>query len=68
MNEPTKYLEEKIAYLERHVAEQDRVMLDFAQQLERMRREVRTMRDRVVATPAATVTADSVAEPRPPHY
>ena len=44
MNENLKRLEEKIAYLERHVVEQDKAMLEFAADLARLRREVKSLR------------------------
>jgi hypothetical protein len=31
LNERIRHLEEKIAYLERHVTEQDKAMLEFAE-------------------------------------
>ena len=67
MNEHVKHLEEKIAYLERHVAEQDKAMLEFAEDLARLGTEVRTLRERSID---ASQTPDD-AEPsdeRPPHY
>lgn len=69
MNESVRRLEEKIAYLERHVTEQDKAMLEFAEELAALRREVRSLRDLsgVRSTPAAG-EGDDVADERPPHY
>lgn len=60
-------LEEKIAYLERHVTEQDKAMLEMAGQLERLKRELLMLRDRL---PAAADGSGAMApsEERPPHY
>ncbi len=55
-------LEEKIAYLERHVTEQDKAMLELAEELAGLRRELKRLRDR----PAGETTA--AVDERPPHY
>ena len=60
-------LEEKVAYLERHVTEQDKAMLELTETLARMRVELRKLRERM--TDAAT--GDGGGEPvdeRTPHY
>jgi SlyX protein len=69
VNESIRRLEEKIAYLERHVTEQDKAMLEFAEQLAALRREVRALREQsdVRGTPTAGA-GDDVADERPPHY
>ena len=67
MNESIKHLEEKIAYLERHVTEQDKAMLELADDLTRLRRELKSLRDRV-AGGAAGEGDDRPADERPPHY
>ena len=67
MNERIQRLEEKIAYLERHVTEQDRAMLEFADELARRKREIKALRER----PAGASTGgdgDALPEERPPHY
>ncbi|MEZ5412699.1 MAG: SlyX family protein [Opitutaceae bacterium] len=58
-------LEEKIAYLERHVGEQDKAMLEMARQLDLLRREMGLMRERLTETkvPDAPMTDE-----KPPHY
>ena len=67
LNESVKRLEEKIAYLERHVTEQDKAMLEMADDIARLRREVRTLRDR--APKGETGEAENPAsDDRPPHY
>ncbi len=67
MNERVKHLEEKIAYLERHVTEQDKAMLEFADELARLRRETKAMRERL-AGGATGGDGESMPDERPPHY
>lgn len=57
-------LEEKIAYLERHVTAQDRAMLELTEELDAFRRELRRLRD----ARAEAGSAPEPAEERPPHY
>jgi SlyX protein len=66
LHESVKRLEEKIAYLERHVTEQDRAMLEMADDIARLRKELFKLRER-----AMTGSPEGQAEPadeRPPHY
>lgn len=67
MNERINHLEEKIAYLERHVTEQDKVMLEFADELKILRRELKAMRERA-ASGADGEGRDEPLDERPPHY
>lgn len=67
MNETLQRLEEKIAYLERHVAEQDRAMLAYAEELARLRREFTALRALTRRGPP-DAEGDSTAGERPPHY
>lgn len=67
MNDRVQRLEEKIAYLERHVTEQDKVMLELGDTIEKLRIELRALRDRA----AGASMGESEAAPqdeRPPHY
>ncbi|MFM1852080.1 MAG: SlyX family protein [Cephaloticoccus sp.] len=64
MAEALQRLEEKIAYLERHVGEQDKAMLEMAMQLDRLRQELVTVRDRM----AEPKTDTSPVSEKPPHY
>lgn len=57
-------LEEKIAYLERHVTAQDRAMLELTEELDALRRELRRVREARADASAAPEPADE----RPPHY
>ena len=59
-------LEERLAWLERHVTEQDKAMLEQSRLLDRALAELRLLRDRV-ATGGGPNTEAS-AEERPPHY
>ena len=67
MNERIQRLEEKIAYLERHVTEQDKAMLEFADDLARLRREIKTLRERST-TGAPSGESEAMPDERPPHY
>jgi SlyX protein len=68
LNESIKRLEEKIAYLERHVVEQDKAMLEFAEQLAGLRRELTALRERGARGESELGDAGDVADERPPHY
>ncbi len=70
MNERLQRLEEKIAYLERHVTQQDKAMLEMFDELAALRREVLTLRDRAGrnATGGGAGGGDELPDERPPHY
>jgi uncharacterized coiled-coil protein SlyX len=58
-------LEEHLTHLQRHVAEQDKVMLALADEVKRLRLELATLRQRI----AASEPEDSApADDPPPHY
>jgi SlyX protein len=59
-------LEEKIAYLERHVVEQDKAMLELTEQLTRLRLALQTLRERLPEESAGGATP--APDERPPHY
>jgi SlyX protein len=67
MNERLQRLEEKIAYLERHVTEQDKVMLELGDALAKLRLELRTLRERSGGLGAGEGDK-APADERPPHY
>jgi len=67
VNENLKRLEEKIAYLERHVVEQDKAMLEFAEDLARLRREVKSLRE-PQSGGASGEGGEELQDERPPHY
>lgn len=68
MNERLTRLEEKIAYLERHVTEQDKAMLEMSDAIGGLRRELKTLRDRTVSAEPGAAEPDSLMSERPPHY
>ena len=68
MNESIKRLEEKIAYLERHVTEQDKAMLELVEQVEALRRELKALRDRSASGGGQQGVGDDPSDERPPHY
>ena len=61
-------LEEKIAYLERHVTEQDKAMLEFADELARLRHELNLFKARAVPGASGEIADISETDERPPHY
>jgi len=60
-------VEERIAWLERHVAEQDKAMLEFAAQISLLQKELLALRDRSAGGQNAGADP-SVDDDRPPHY
>ncbi len=68
-NESIRHLEEKIAYLERHVTEQDKAMLEMAEDIARLRRELLRFRERFAGGgPGGGEGEASPLDERPPHY
>lgn len=65
-NERIDRLEERLAWLQRHVTEQDKAMLEMAGQLDRMKAELLRLKQRAESTP--TVGEPNATEERPPHY
>lgn len=61
-------LEERLAWLERHVEEQDKVMLAQSETLDRLRAELRLLRDRAASLSGDNAGPASPADERPPHY
>jgi SlyX protein len=57
-------LEERYAHLQRHTAEQDKAMLELAEEVAKLRKEITRLRGQVVASREA----DDGADERPPHY
>jgi len=60
-------LEERLAWLERHVTEQDKEMLALHDAFARLRRELATLRA-ASAGRDDTPAAPPAPEPPPPHY
>jgi len=62
---PRVNLEERLAWLERHVTEQDKAMLTLNDELARLRAELKKLRER----PAAGSENEAAgSDARPPHY
>jgi SlyX protein len=68
VSEAVTRLEEKIAYLERHVAEQDKAMLELAEDLARLKREIKALGGRLPAGAPSGTEETSSTDDRPPHY
>jgi len=59
-------LEERLAWFERHVTEQDKAMLEMAGQIDRLKAELTRLRLR--SESGGIVTEENPADERPPHY
>ncbi|MBK9990116.1 MAG: SlyX family protein [Verrucomicrobia bacterium] len=59
-------LEERLAWLQRHVVEQDKAMLEMSDDIIRLRRELHALKDR--QAPGDSSEPGSMADERPPHY
>ncbi|MFA5057565.1 MAG: SlyX family protein [Opitutaceae bacterium] len=63
-HEPLALLEERLAWLQRHVAEQDKAMLELAGEIDRLKKQVAELRGKLPADSGESVDAGE----RPPHY
>jgi SlyX protein len=59
-------LEERLAWLQRHVTEQDKAMLDMSREIDRLKSEVVRLTQRSDAGPAQA--EPGATDERPPHY
>jgi SlyX protein len=59
-------LEERYVHLQKHIAEQDRAMLEMSDEIKRLRTEVAALRALLNAQSSGEPPAAS--EERPPHY
>ncbi len=59
--------ESRIAWLEHHVAEQDKAMFELGEELRRLKRALDSLRDRMQQG-QGTPQEDLPADERPPHY
>ena len=66
-NERIDRLEERLAWLQRHVTEQDKAMLEMAGQLDRLKVELTRLKQRADSTFPGAESADPACD-RPPHY
>lgn len=57
-------IEERYAHLQRHSAEQDKVMLQLADELAKLRKEIASLR----AQQTGDRGREEAADERPPHY
>jgi len=64
-NERIDRLEERLAWFERHVTEQDKVMLELSEDLARLRAELIALRSRGEAGGTGELL---LGDERPPHY
>jgi SlyX protein len=61
-------IEERVAWLEHHVTQQDKAMLEMAERIDRLQRELLRLRERTtLGEPGQGEGVDAAAE-RPPHY
>lgn len=67
-SEHVRELEIKIAFLEHHVAQQDRAMMELGRQLDRLERQVTRLSDSVKSADAGASGAMPAGDERPPHY
>ena len=67
MSDSLQHLEEKIAYLERHVIEQDKEILEMSELLGRIKGELSNMRERMEDSSSGDGDA-TLSDERPPHY
>lgn len=68
MSNSLQQLEEKIAYLERHVVEQDKAMLEMSELLERIKIELGSLRERLEDGSSGSADDATLINERPPHY
>lgn len=60
-------VEERYAHLQRHQAEQDKVMLELAEEIARLKQELAALRSTSGHAPTGGAEAEP-ADERPPHY
>lgn len=61
-------LEERYLHLQKHVQEQDRVILDLSDTVARLRQELRRLQNEGAARAGESAAGDLPADERPPHY
>jgi SlyX protein len=65
-NERIDRVEERLAWLQRHLTEQDKAMLEMAGQIDRLKAELTRLKQRAESAPANAERAAD--DERPPHY
>jgi SlyX protein len=63
-DERLAFLEEKLAWLQRHVTEQDKAMFEMAEKIDRLKKLTAELHAKLVADGGGPEAADE----RPPHY
>lgn len=63
-DERLAFLEEKLSWLQRHVAEQDKAMFEMAGEIDQLKKTLNELSQR----PATDANPPPVIEERPPHY
>lgn len=61
-------LEERLAWFERHATEQDKAMLELAEEISRLRKELFAFRERLPGAGSPGEGDGAGADERPPHY
>lgn len=61
-------IEERYAHLQRHMIEQDKAMLELAEELARLKTEVAALRAHSAGGGSSLGEGDGAADERPPHY
>jgi len=61
-------MEERIAWLEKHVLEQDKAMLAMADEQARLKKAFIEMRERLLVQGGDSEGSISAADEKPPHY
>lgn len=59
-------LEERFAWIERHVREQDKAMLEMGEELRRLRREAELLKGSLLRKDSGNESTES--DQKPPHY
>jgi SlyX protein len=59
-------LEDRFAWLERHVTEQDKAMLELGEEIRRLRRRIEVLQERQQAAGPPEKSGDE--DEKPPHY
>jgi uncharacterized coiled-coil protein SlyX len=64
-DERLAHLEERLSWLQRHATEQDKAIMDLSAQVDRLKKQVTELREKLTAE----VRDDpGAAQERPPHY
>jgi SlyX protein len=67
-NERIDRLEERVAWFEHHVVQQDKVILELTRRLDRVQAEVARQRERAAEGGSPAPEGPGTSGERPPHY